>query len=123
MTETELWRGYAETWSAPESDRSRRLLGQVAEHVCYRDPQAEVKGLDGLSSYMGGFQSTFPGHRFEIIEVIAHHGRSLARWRLLDAEGKVAWAGTSSAVHDQTGRLLEITGFFPVGSGEKAASG
>ena len=110
----EFWKTYAGCWSVSEDVR-RKLLPQVASaDVCYRDPNTEVAGHAAFSAYMGGFQKGFPGHRFDIDHVDAHHGRSLARWRLVDAGGKLVQHGVSAAVHDGEGRLRDVTGFFPV---------
>jgi hypothetical protein len=109
----ELWATYAQCWSASGDDRARVLADVTASDVRYRDPQAEAHGRESLSAYMGQFQKGFPGHRFGITRVDAHHGRSLARWELLDPNGTAVQRGISYAVHDGEGRLAEITGFFP----------
>lgn len=112
MSAEQLWRRYAACWPLPASERAAELPACVVDDVTYLDPQAPATGLDGLASYMEGFARSFPGARFEIVEVLHHHDRSLARWRLRSREGGVVQTGTSTAVHAADGRLAAITGFF-----------
>jgi hypothetical protein len=109
---TDSWRKYARCWSAADSDRAASLKAQVAEDVRYRDPNADLQGIGGLSAYMAGFQGAFPGHRFEIDSVVSHHDRSLARWRQVDAIGGFVSEGISFATHHDDGKFSDVTGFF-----------
>lgn len=112
MTELERWRGWAGCWSAPEGERLALLTVHASEDVAYRDPLDAVEGIVAISDYMGAFQRGFPGNRFEIDRVEAHHGRSLAHWRQLDAEGSTVMDGVSCATHGEDGRLRDVAGFF-----------
>jgi hypothetical protein len=116
MTPKELWDRYAATWSKPESEREEVLKATVANDVTYFDPSSEAKGRVALSSYMGDFQRAVPGGRFEITSVIDHHGRMLAHWILRGSNGDALQAGASFALLSDDGRLLSISGFFPVGA-------
>lgn len=73
-----------------------------------------MQGQDAFSDYMGAFQRGFPGFRFAIARVDAHHGRSLAHWHLVDGAGTPVQDGVSCAAHDDQGRLRDVTGFFPI---------
>jgi hypothetical protein len=106
------WQHYADCWSMAEGDRPDALDAYAATDVVYRDPTIEVQGADALSAYMGGFQEAFPGHRFAIVAVAAHHDRSLAHWEQVAPDGVVAMSGASAARHAPDGQMLEITGFF-----------
>jgi predicted ester cyclase len=108
----ETWRLYAQCWSQTQDERRAALSQHVTDDVRYRDPNTEVAGRDALAAYMAGFQHAFPGHCFEIREVVAHHDRSVAWWRQLDPCGHAVHDGVSFAAHDETGRLRDITGFF-----------
>jgi hypothetical protein len=112
MSVEQLWRRYAGCWSLPASERAAELPACVVEDVSYLDPQVSVGGLEGLRTYMEGFAQSFPGARFEIIEVLNHHDRSLARWCLRSRDGEIVQTGTSAAVHAADGRFAVITGFF-----------
>lgn len=122
MSVLEDWTRYAGCWSAEPSQRGEVLATVVVEDVAYRDPGQAVDGASALGAYMDGFRQTFPGNRFVIDRVDAHHGRSLAQWRQLDADGTVVMNGTSFAVHGGDGRLAQITGFFPLGQESAGAS-
>jgi hypothetical protein len=113
-TVLELWSNYAACWSAPATGRADTLSRWAAPDVTYRDPGTEVRGVEALSGYMTGFGTAFPGHRFEITSVDAHHDRSLARWRQLDPDGRPVASGIRAASHTDDGRLLDIAGYFPI---------
>ena len=108
----EIWQDYASCWSVSDAQRSALLPAAVAPGVQYRDPNAEVRGVAELAGYMADFQRAMPGHRFAIRGVEAHHRRSLARWQQLDAAGRAVADGISYAIHDEQGKLADITGFF-----------
>jgi hypothetical protein len=109
--ERRLWDDYASCWSAEPDQRLGALAAVVVQEVAYRDPGTEVSGLDELAAYMTGFVGMFPGHRFRIDEVLAHHDRSLARWTQLDAGGQPVSKGMSAARHHGD-RLADVTGYF-----------
>jgi len=111
--ELTLWKNYASCWSADPATRHAALALVAVGDVAYRDPGTETSGLDELVGYMDGFAGAFPGHRFRIDEVTAHHGRSLARWAQVDPAGATVATGASMALH-RDGRLADVTGFFPL---------
>ena len=108
----DFWRRYANSWAAPEAELAARLGEHVAEGIAYRDPNTELVGREALCAYVTTFQNVAAGHRFEIREVHAHHGRSLAKWRQFDAAGALVTDGVSVATHDERGLLKEITAFI-----------
>lgn len=109
---TDIWHAYAAAWTAPSEQRRALLERHVSPQVAYRDPGAEVRGHDELAGYMEAFGQGFPGHRFAIVAVDAHHDRSLAHWQLRDPDDVAVQTGISHAVHDAEHRLSDITGFF-----------
>ena len=118
-THDDIWHAYASAWSAPLPQRDDLLDRHVHADVAYRDPTTEVLGRTALSDYMHGFQQGFPGYRFAITVVEAHHDRSLAHWKLHDSDDTPVQDGISHAVHDAAYRLTDITGFFPVQAPER----
>jgi len=121
MDAEELWPRYAAIWSSDPARRESELNECLADDASYCDPNGPLKGRAALSDYMAGFQQSVPGGRFRIVQVIAHNGRSLARWVLQNADGAVLQLGASFAHHDAEGRLKEIRGFFPLTSSDPAA--
>ncbi len=113
-----LWLRYANIWSSDPAVRESELQECLADDATYYDPNGPLSGWAALSDYMGGFQQSVPGGHFEIIQVVAHNGRSLARWALLGADDTILQLGASFAVHDEQGRLQSISGFFPLTSPE-----
>ena len=118
MSAEALWRRYAIIWSSELARRKSELGECLADDATYCDPVSELSGREALSEYMGGFQEQVPGGRFEILQVIDHHDRSLARWALLNGEGATLQLGASFATHDARGRLKAISGFFPLAASE-----
>lgn len=113
-----LWPRYARIWSSEPDRRESELRDCLADDATYCDPNGPLSGRAALSDYMGSFQQSVPGGRFEIIQVVAHNGRSLARWALLGADGAILQLGASFALHDERGRLQSISGFFPLAGSE-----
>jgi SnoaL-like domain len=112
MEPTEQWEVYAACWSMPSTERRDRLRAVVDGTVVYRDPGTILTGPVAFEEYMDSFGSTFPGARFVIDHVLHHHGRSLASWHQVAADGTTAMEGWSCAIHSDDGRLCDITGFF-----------
>jgi hypothetical protein len=112
MTPTDLWQRYAAIWSLPGEARARELNACVADDIVYCDPNGIVEGSTSLSDYMGGFQISVPGGRFEITSVLHHHDRMLAHWILKGPDGRRLQSGASFANLTQDGRLNAISGFF-----------
>lgn len=110
----DLWTRYAAIWSLPEQQRMDELKACVADDITYCDPNNAIEGRHALSHYMGGLQSSVPGGRFQIASVSNHHGRMLAHWALVGADGKQLQAGASFALAAEDGRLRNISGFFPL---------
>jgi hypothetical protein len=108
----DLWQRYARIWSLDAADRAAEMAACLAPEVTYADPNVSLAGLDAFSQYMAGFQRSFPGHSFRIRAVRAHHGRSVARWDLVDGKGAVASPGISFAFCDDDGRFRSLHGFF-----------
>lgn len=113
MDVEQLWRRYAKIWSSDPASREVELQACLADDATYCDPNGLLSGRSALSDYMGGFQDSFPGNGFDIVDVVAHDGGSLARWARYDASGSTLHYGASFASSDAEGRLKDINGFFP----------
>lgn len=119
MTPDTLWRRYAASWSSDAGQRQSELAACLADDATYCDPNGLLSGRAALSDYMGQFQASVPGGRFQIRSVLHHNDRSLADWSLLGADGGVLQEGTSFGALTEDGRLRAISGFFrPQDQGE-----
>lgn len=112
MTIDALWHRYSAIWSKSEDERAVELDACLAPEASYCDPNGRINGRAALSAYMGGFQESVPGGRFEIRSVLHHAGGSLADWALIGPDGGVKQTGTSFATLSEQGQLLSINGFF-----------
>jgi hypothetical protein len=110
-----VWESYVSAWKAEGGEVKRGLLARsVAPHAVYRDPLAECQGHDALLAYMHEFQKRVPGGQFETTYFLAHHGRSIAKWNMLDHSRQVIGNGVSYGEYDSDGMLVAMTGFFDV---------
>ena len=112
MTPESLWQRYASIWSASPAIRAAEMEACLSEACTYCDVNGLLHGREALSGYMGQFQRSVAGGRFEIRSVIHHHDRMLAEWKLFGADGAVLQTGRSFATIAGDGRLQSITGFF-----------
>lgn len=112
MTPDLLWQRYARIWSSEPARRAAELEACLTDGCSYCDVNGLIEGREALSNYMGGFQQSVKGGKFEICSVKHHHDRMLAEWNLIGGDGAVLQSGTSFATVSADGRLQSITGFF-----------
>ena len=110
----DTWRNYAKCFATTGDERQRLMTAHLSPDIVYRDPNTELRGHEAFAAEMTRMQAMFPDHTFEILAIDAHHRHSVARWRLLDPEGKHVTNGLSHAIHDTDGRLADITGYYPI---------
>ncbi len=109
------WETYVSAWKAEDAAAKRDALARsVATNAVYRDPLAECDGRDALLAYMLEFQKQVPGGYFETTYFLAHHGRSIAKWNMLDRSGQAIGHGVSYGEYGSGGELITMTGFFDV---------
>jgi len=108
-----IWERYVESWRAESAAEKRRLFAQALSPACvYRDPLTEARGYDALLDYMLAFHGQVPGGYFVTESFMAHHDRSIAKWRMVDAQGTKLGEGSSFGEYDAGGLLIAMTGFF-----------
>ena len=115
MSETNraMWDRYSEAWKEPTREKKLAALrASVIPSCTYRDPSAIVEGHDALVEHMLTFHQQVPGGWFDTQSFLTHHGRSLATWNMMSAEGQVIGNGMSYAEYDDRGLLVAMTGFF-----------
>jgi hypothetical protein len=109
----ETWETYVSAWKETSGDGKRAaLIASVAPACVYRDPLTQADGHDALIAYMLGFHQQVPGGHFETTYFLAHHDRSIAKWRMRSGDGTVVGEGVSYGEYDAHGKLSAMTGFF-----------
>ena len=113
-----VWERYVRSWKVASQAEKRELYATCLATTCvYTDPLTEARGWDELGQYMTRFHAQIPGAYFVTEQFFAHHGRSVARWKMLDENALQLGEGISYAEYDEQQRLVTMTGFFePPGS-------
>jgi len=108
-----VWERYVESWKVTSVAEKRRIYETCLAPSCvYTDPLTVATGWDELSNYMLDFHRQVPGAHFVTEYFLAHHERSIARWRMVRGDGRSLGEGTSYGEYDRDGKLLAMTGFF-----------
>jgi hypothetical protein len=108
-----VWERYVSSWQVGSTAEKRVLFDTCLATTCvYTDPLTTARGWDELAQYMLALQQQIPGARFVTEQFFAHQRRSVARWRMVDAEGTKLSEGISYAEYDEHQRLTRMTGFF-----------
>jgi hypothetical protein len=117
-TKRAIWDTYAGAWKEPtKAGKLAALRESVVPSCTYRDPSAVAEGHEQLVDYMLGFHQQVPNGWFDTTYFLAHHGRSIAKWNMIDGKGQVIGDGMSYGEYDEQGLLTAMTGFFePVNS-------
>ena len=111
----DVWERYVATWRAQTPEERRRRYETCLSPACiYTDPLTVATGWDELQNAVAAFHQQIPGGHFVTEQFLAHHGRSIARWRMVTADGARLGEGVSYAEYDAGGKLAVMTGFFEV---------
>lgn len=117
-----VWETYVGCWKAETAAEKRAAFASCLARACvYTDPLMQTNGWDELLAYMLSFREQVPGGHFVTEYFLAHHGRSIARWKMLNAYGQPIGEGTSYGEYDEQGRLAAMTGFFETPGASSAA--
>lgn len=113
-----VWESYVSAWRAATADEKQAIFATCLVPDCvYTDPLVQVRGWAALTRYMLDFQQQIPGGHFVTQRFIEHHQRSIASWKMLNADAIAVSEGVSYAEYDAQGRLLAMTGFFETPKG------
>lgn len=108
-----VWERYVASWQAGTvAEKRARFAECLAPDCVYTDPLARTQGWDELLGYMASFHEQVPGGHFVTEYFLAHHGRSIARWKMLNGAGAEIGSGISYGEYDAQHRLVAMTGFF-----------
>ena len=114
-----VWERYVASWSAESvSEKERLFAGCLAPDCVYTDPLTRAQGFQELAAYMLEFQRQVPGGHFVTQRFLAHHGKSIAQWRMLNGAAEVIGEGVSYGEYDDQNRLTAMTGFFEARAAE-----
>ena len=107
------WDTYTMAWRETSAQaKAERLQASTTKHCTYRDPLTQTEGQDALVQYMLDFHQQIPGGYFETTWFLAHHDRSISKWKMLAGDGAVVGEGVSYGEYDSQGKLRAMTGFF-----------
>lgn len=74
---------YLAAWNETDPAARRKLVDEVwAEDGRYTDPLAAVAGREAIDGLLGAAQAQFPGMRFTLGPVDAHHDIARFTWSL-----------------------------------------
>ncbi|MFI6154051.1 nuclear transport factor 2 family protein [Kitasatospora sp. NPDC051170] len=74
---------YLAAWNETDPAARRKLVDEVwAEDGRYTDPLAAVAGREAIDGLLGAAQAQFPGMRFTLGPVDAHHDIARFTWNL-----------------------------------------
>lgn len=104
---------YIESWNETDPVRRRALIDEVwAEHGRYTDPLAVAEGRDAIDATIAAVQGQFPGLRFSLGPVDAHHDIARFTWTLGTDDREPLVVGFDVAVLTAEGTVAAIHGFL-----------
>lgn len=107
------WDDYALSWRVASGDEKRVLYEKCLDRQCtYSDPLVDIRGWDELEEYMLDFHRQIPGGHFVTTYFLAHHGKSICRWEMRNADDATVGNGISYGEYGESGKLTSMTGFF-----------
>ena len=117
LTNQEAWKiyqTYVDGWKAiPDAQRAKIVDEITSPDIGYRTPNHESVGRATVTEHMAGFQAKFPGGRFDVGDVSAHHDVALLTWILVKADGSEFARGHDQIRVGPDGRILSVITFAP----------
>jgi hypothetical protein len=117
ITNQDAWKiyeKYVDGWKAvPDELRARIVSDVIAENATYSTPQHATGGRESMTADMAAFQVQFPGGRFDVGDVSAHHDVALLTWVLVQADGKVIAKGHDQIRVSPDGKIVSLVTFAP----------
>jgi hypothetical protein len=105
---------YMAAWNEPDPGKRKKLIEQCwADDALYCDPQADIRGRDGLEATIAGFHAQAPGARIDATSgVDQHHNQIRFAWAFRTADGNTPIEGIDVGELAPDGRLSRIVGFW-----------
>lgn len=109
-----LYQRYVEAWKAVPDEQRRAVIEEVLdENARYSTPQHDSGGRQTIIADIEAFQQQFPGGRFDVGDVSAHHDTALLTWVLIDSDGKEHARGHDQILVSSNGQIVSLTTFAP----------
>lgn len=117
ITNKEAWtiyQKYVSGWQAISDEERRNISSEIiAANAKYSTPQHKAGGRDNMMADMAAFQQRFPGGRFDIGDVSAHHDVALMTWVLVQGDGKIIVRGHDQIRISSEGKIINLITFAP----------
>ena len=94
------------------SEKQRLFEACLSPSCTYTDPLIRANGWAELAQYMFQLEEQVPGAHFVTDYFFSHHQASIAKWRMLAADGQSLAEGISYGEYDERGRLARMVGYF-----------
>ena len=109
-----IYERYVDGWKAISDDQRIKITAEVlAEDIQYSTASHETGGLKTIIADMAAFQERFPGGRFDVGDVSAHHDVALLTWVLVQADGNVFAKGHDQIRISPEGKIVSLITFAP----------
>jgi hypothetical protein len=109
-----LYSKYVEGWKAVSHEERARIAAEaIDENARYATPQHETGSRDTMIEDMASFQAQFPGGRFEVGDVSAHHDVALLTWVLVTADEQEVARGHDKIRVSPEGKIASLITFAP----------
>lgn len=109
-----LYSKYVEGWKAVSPEVRAQIAAEViAENAAYATPQHETGNRETMIEDMASFQAQFPGGRFDVGDVSAHHDVALLTWVLITADEKEVARGHDQIRVSPEGKIVSLVTFAP----------
>jgi ketosteroid isomerase-like protein len=108
-----LYEKYVEAWSAiPNEQRAAIIADVFTEDALYFTPNFQG-GQKTVIEDIEGFQKKFPGARFDIEDISAHHDVALFTWVLVQPDGTALAKGHDQIRLSPEGKIASLITFAP----------
>ncbi|MDR3616765.1 MAG: nuclear transport factor 2 family protein [Candidatus Obscuribacterales bacterium] len=109
-----LYQRYVDGWKPISAEERKTLVAEVvAEDAKYITPQHVIGGRETMIEDMAAFQGKYPGGRFDVGDVSAHHDVALFTWVLVQADESVLVKGHDLIRISAEGKIAELITFAP----------
>lgn len=114
MTDAEnIVQRYLDAFNETDGASRRALLVELwSPDGTYTDPHVEVRGPEGVDTFIAQTQERFPGYTFKLgSDVDAHHQQARFQWHAGPAEDPAQFVGFDVIVTDGE-RIRSVYGFM-----------